>query len=195
VSAPNSRVEIIDTPGAQAASGRSLSRYLLPATLGLLLAGGAIWWQSRSSAPASVTSADAPVPSAPVPGNAVTAPFTLSIDSEPQGASVSEGSIRLGMTPFSLTLSLPEGSSPRVFVVEKDGYQPYVVRQGWARGEVRVMAALSQRPPDAPPSVSSVAVPTPPKVAAERQKARLPAPKKPEPPVVARPPSDIRLER
>jgi hypothetical protein len=120
--------------------------------------------------------------------------FTLSIDSEPQGASVSEGSVRLGMTPFSMSLSLPEGSSPRVFVVEKDGYQPYVVRQGWARGEVRVMAALSQRPPDTAAVVKSATPPATPKATAEHPKARPPAPKKPEA-VVAKPPSDIRLER
>jgi eukaryotic-like serine/threonine-protein kinase len=192
VSSPNSRVEIVSAPGAHSASKRSLSRWLLPGILGLLLASGVVWWQARSSAPPSVTSADTLAPSAPAP--AVAAPFTLSIDSEPQGASVSEGSVRLGMTPFSMTLSLPEGSSPRVFVVEKDGYQPYVVRQGWARGEVRVMAALSQRPSDTAAAVKSVAVPTPPKAAAEHSKPRPVASKRPEAPA-PKPPSDIRLER
>jgi hypothetical protein len=126
------------------------------------------------------------------------APFTLSIDSEPSGASVSEGSVRLGSTPFSLSLSLPEGASPRVFVIEKDGYQPYVVRQGSARGEVRVMAALSARATDAPKVESAPSV-TPPTASVEPLKPHAPGPAKrpaaPAAPATPKPPSDIRLER
>jgi hypothetical protein len=131
------------------------------------------------------------MPSAP----ATAIPFTLSIHSEPPGASVTEGNLRLGTTPFSLTLSLAEDASPRVFVVEKDGYQPYIVRQGPARGEVRVMAALTQRivetpaPSAAPPGLVTPAPRTPPQIRAQR-----PQPLKKTPPP-STPPSDIRLER
>jgi hypothetical protein len=47
---------------------------------------------------------------------------------------------------------MPAQAGPRVFVVEKDGYLPYVVRQGAARGEVRVMAALTPRVEDPKPA-------------------------------------------
>ena len=92
----------------------------------------------------------------------------------------------------SLTLSLPEGSSPRVFVIEKDGYQPYVVRQSSAHGQVRVVAALSLKH-DAQ-AVPSMAPQVPPPAAGKPVKTHAPAPKKPaaSPP---KPPSDIRLER
>src|SRR5207244_3379998 len=117
------------------------SRWLLPVgLLGLLVFGG-FWWRGHKDSTALAPSADTQAPSAPA-ANADSS-FTLSIDSEPAGATVSEGSVPLGTTPFSLTLSLPEGSSPRVFVIEKDGYQPYVVRQSSAHGQVRVVAALS----------------------------------------------------
>jgi len=192
VSSPDSRIEILQPPRAPLAQNRGLGRWLLPAGLLAVLVGGALWLQGRSAAPGPVGSGDAPAPSAPA--TVAPAPFTLDIESEPSGASVSEGSVRLGSTPFSLTLSLAEGQSPRVFVVEKDGYQPYVVRQGSARGAVRVVAALSPRTPE-PPALVSAPVPPPPKATVEPLKARAPAPKRPPAPSAVKPPSDIRLER
>jgi len=196
LSSPDSRVEIVHSPRSALAK-RSAGRWLLPAALALLLVGGGVWLQRRASGSPPLASADAQAPSAPAA--LAVAPFTLNIDSEPPGASVSEGSVRLGTTPFSLTVNLPEGSSPRVFVVEKDGYQPYVVRQGSARGEVRVVAALLQRAPEgpAPSSVASAPSPAP---TVEPLKARVPVarpakPAKPATPATTRPPSDIRLER
>jgi serine/threonine protein kinase len=190
LSGPDSRIEIVTSPRVPAAYRRSLSRWLLPVGLLALLAGGALWLRGRADSRATASSADALVPSAPAPNNDTS--FTLSIDSDPPAATVSEGSVRLGTTPFSLTLSLPEGSSPRVFVVEKDGYQPYVVRQSPAHGQVQVVAVLSQKP-EAKPVPTMDAVPAVP-AAAKPMKTHAPAPKKPAalPP---RPPSDIRLER
>jgi serine/threonine protein kinase len=192
LSSPDSRIEIIHTPRAPRAPSRSLARWLLPAGLVALLLGGAVWLQRRPLAPPTVASSDARAPSAPA--EVAPVPFTLDIESEPAGASVSEGSVRLGATPFSLTLSLPEGGSPRVFVVEKDGYQSYVVRQGSARGAVRIVAALSRLAPDAP-SPSGAPAPLPPKATVEPLKARVPASKRPAAPAAVKPPSDIRLER
>jgi serine/threonine-protein kinase len=192
VSSPDSRIEIVQAPHAARAPGPARSRWLLPAGLVALMLVGVFWMQSRSPAPVTVASGDAPASSAPA---SPPVPFTLEIESEPPGASVSEGSARLGTTPFSLSLALPEGASPRVFVVEKDGYQPYVVRQGSARGAVRVVAALSQRAPEAVAPASSPPPSPPPKATVEPLKARLPAPKKPATPASAKPPSDIRLER
>ena len=192
VSAPDSRIEIVTTPRIPAAHRRALGRFFRSLGLVVLAVGGVIWFRGRPDSAAPTASADAPAPSAPA--LLAAAPLMLSIDSEPPGASVSEGSVRLGTTPFSLTLDLPEGSSPRVFVVEKEGYQPYVVRQAAARGQVRVMAALSQKPSRAAePAVSATAAPEPPP-AIKPVKPRTPAPKH-SAAASSKPPSDIRLER
>jgi eukaryotic-like serine/threonine-protein kinase len=178
-----SRVEVVDGPHA-AETSKSAARWLVPFSLALVLGAGAVWLQGRPGASPVTGSSQASVSSAP----AAPASFTLTIDSEPPGANVTEGSARLGSTPFSLSLSLAESASPRVFVVEKEGYQPYVVRQGAARGEVRVMAALTQRVEEArAPSAAPAAVAPP--VRAQRR----PPAKKAAPPIT--PPSDIRLER
>jgi len=190
LSAPDSRIEIVTTPRLPAAHRRSLSRWLLPLGLVALLAGGALWLRGHADAQTPAPSADGQVPSAPVVN--ADSSFSLSLESDPPGASVSEGSVRLGTTPFSLTLSLPEGSSPRVFVLEKEGYQPYVVRQGAAHGQARVVAVLSQQPEAK--AVPNMPEPTPPAPAAKPVKTHAPAPKKPAAPS-AKPPSDIRLER
>jgi serine/threonine-protein kinase len=187
-----SRVEVVSAPHV-APPSKSAARLLVPFTLALALGAGAFWLQGRPGASPATGSGEAPVASVP----AAMAPFTLTIDSEPPGASVTEGSARLGSTPFSLSLSLAQSASPRVFVVEKEGYQPYVVRQGAARGEVRVMAALTQRAEGAAaPSTApaAVAAPVRPPAVPPPVRAQRPAPaKKPPPPIT--PPSDIRLER
>jgi hypothetical protein len=188
-------VEVVSAPQVTPPS-KSAARLLIPFSLALVLGAGAFWLQGRPGAAPTTGSSEAPVASAP----AAMAPFTLTIDSEPPGASVTEGSTRLGTTPFSLSLSLAESASPRVFVVEKEGYQPYVVRQGAARGEVRVMAALTQRveeaaAPSATPAAKAapVVAPVPPAVPPP-VRAQRPAPAKKTPPPIT-PPSDIRLER
>jgi serine/threonine protein kinase len=180
------RVEVVTTPPPQAGSGRT-PRWLPVLGVAALLGAGALWLSTRpGSAPVPASTA-APAPVLPAPPSS----FTLSIDSEPPGAAVTEGSMRLGTTPFSLSMSLPESASPRVFVVEKEGYQPYVVRQGAARGEVRVMAALTQRTEEpAPAAVINAA----PKAPAAPARPPRPAPKRPATSSAA-PPSDIRLER
>jgi serine/threonine-protein kinase len=177
---------------AAAPAGKSKARLLVPLGLAALLGVGATWLQSRPKPATTVASSEAQPSVAPAAPSA----FTLSIDSEPAGASVTEGSTRLGTTPFSLSLSIPERADPRVFVVEKDGYLPYVVRQGAARGEVRVMAALTQRIEEVPlpvpssvaPAVSVAPRPTLPLSRHPRQPVKKPPP-------VATPPNDIRLER
>jgi serine/threonine-protein kinase len=194
VSSPDSRIEVVAGPPIQPA--RSPLRWVVPAAAGLALVAGLIWLRGRPESAPVASSAELPSVSAPVTNTA--SPFTLSIDSEPAGASVSEGSVRLGTTPFSLTLDLPEGASPRVFVVEKDGYQPYVVRQGAAHGQVRVMAALSPKL-EAPAAAAAAPAPVPvasPKPTPQSNRPHAPAPKRPPAaPAPAKPPSDIRLER
>jgi serine/threonine-protein kinase len=169
---------------------KSKARLLVPLGVAAVLGAGALWLQARPSAVTTVASSEAPPSLAP----AAPSSFTLSIDSEPSGASVTEGSARLGTTPFSLSLSMPEQAGPRVFVVEKDGYLPYVVRQGAARGEVRVMAALTPRMEAKPEPIASAAPaaarlpPTPHSTRQPRQPVKKPPP-------TSTPPSDIRLER
>ena len=190
LASPDSRIEVLHTPRPHDREPRG-ARWLLPLGGVALLLGGGLWLRSHSESAAPATSADTRASSAP--SVTADAPFTLLIDSEPPGATVSEGSVRLGTTPFSLSLSLAEGASPRAFVIEKDGYQPYVVRQGAARGQVRVVAALTAQP--AAPVTSSMTPTAPlPTVRVKAVKTPVPAPRHPLPPA-PKPPSDIRLER
>ena len=96
----------------------------------------------------------------------------------------------LGTTPLSLSSTWRMATS-RVFVVEKDGFQPYVLRQGPAQGAVRVLAALPRLEP--PPATSAV----PPVASAtsapkrSRQGRREGPPSQRPSPAVAKPPGDI----
>lgn len=191
LSAPDSRIEIVQPRDTADVRRSKLRRLALPLALGAVLAGGALWLAATSSGPKAVASADLQSPSAPLPG---AAPFKLLIESDPPGASVSEGSARLGSTPFSLAMNLPEGTPPRVFVLEKEGFEPYVVRQGAAQGEVHVLAPLRRLP--APSSALPSAAPSPPpaQVSAPPRKPQRTPPSKP-PQTTPQPPSDIRLER
>ena len=188
LSSPDSRIDLITQESGvePVAAPPTARRWLLPLGLATLVLGGALWWQLTPRPSAEPASSGQPPPSAPL---APDSRFTLNIDSEPPGATVSEGSVRLGSAPFSLSLDLPEGSSPRVFVVEKEGFQPYVLRQGPAHGEVRVRAALSPLAvPASAPEVSASAAPPPTKPPRATHV-------KPAAPPSAKPPSDIRLER
>lgn len=194
LSAPDSRVEILQTPRAAATPSRSKARWLLPASLAALLLGGTFWWQSHPRV-ATLASADAQTPSAPL--TAGPAPIVLSLDSTPPGATVSEGSVRLGTTPLSL--SVPEGDTPRVFVLEKEGFQPYVLRHAPTRGSAHVVAPLTpvgdSLPRTAPPSSAAVAVPSavPAKPTLLKPRAGTATTKPSATPVPK--PTDIRLER
>ncbi|HKY40959.1 MAG TPA: serine/threonine-protein kinase [Polyangiaceae bacterium] len=180
---PDSRVQVLPP--------RSVTR--ARRWLWILLGGfgvcAAFAWLLSSFNPASSQLPTSPsaAPSALAPAKAAT--FTLSIDSEPLGATVSQNGQLLGSTPLSLTL--PEDSATHVLVLEKDGYEPYVLRQAAARGEVHVRAALAPRPQ---PATEATAKPSaspakPPAPAAKRPPAKHPPPSSPPAP------SDIRLER
>jgi serine/threonine-protein kinase len=187
LASPNSRVEVITTLHPNAKGRRKLAVGVALAALGAAAAVALFWSLRQPAAPAPSTSASAPPPPA-LPAEA--APFTLSIESEPPGAAVMEGQTRIGTTPFSVTLTLPPGSGPRLFVLEKAGYDPYVVQQNAARGEVRVRAVLAARPSAPAPSAEAPSV---------RASKPAPAPKRPpprqEPKTTPKAPSDIRLER
>lgn len=180
---PDSRIQIV-TPSAVTRARRW--RWTLLAGLGVC---GAFAWLllSFSPSPTQPSAGPSAAPSAAAPAQVAT--FTLNIDSEPLGATVTQNGQMLGVTPLSLTL--PQDSSTRVLMLEKDGYEPYVLRQATARGEVHVRAALVARPQpahDAAPAPSlTPAKPTVP--APKRPPAKRPAPSTPPTP------SDIRLER
>ncbi len=186
LSSPDSRVEVreVATRPGRAALAR---RFVLPAAAIALLLGGTLWWQTQPPGALTSASTDARAPSAPL----VTpeAPFVLSLHSEPPGAAVSEGSAQLGTTPLTLDVNLAEGATPRVFVIEKPGYQPYVLRQGAAPGPVRVVATLAPLP-DASPAPSAKATES-----AEPKPRHVVVPPTKPAPSAAKPPSDIRLER
>jgi len=191
LAASGSRVAVIRAPGVGGTKRSKAAIGLALAGAATLLTAGTAWLAQRPVTPVAAVTASAPAPSVPSP--AVSAmPFTLTIDSEPASATVSEGSVRLGTTPFSLALTLPEGASPRVFVLERAGFLPYTVRQGSARGEVRIMAALSPRPSESPPPSVPAAAPSPARVSKTKQSSRVV-----KQPASAAPkaPSDIRLER
>jgi serine/threonine-protein kinase len=187
LSSPDTRVEVITTLRSQAKGRRRLAVGAILAALGAAAAVALFWSLQEPPPPAQSSSASAP-PSPPLP--AEVAPFTLGIESEPPGAAVMEGQTRIGTTPFSVTLTLPPGSGPRLFVLEKAGYEPYVVQQSAARGEVRVRAVLAARSPVPAPSAEAAPV---------RAPKPAPAPKRPPPPqepkTTVKAPSDIRLER
>jgi serine/threonine protein kinase len=186
---PDSRVEVRDlSPGG----GSEGVRGRLPlAALGISLsvALGA-WLWLRPTTPAEAPPVASSAPASP-------STFTLTIVSEPPFASVNEGSVSLGTTPLSLTLSVADGAPPRVLVIEKEGFQPHVLRQGPAHGEVRVMAVLTARATVEPaehPAVAPSAERADAPPLAPRQ-VRPPQPKPAPRPQQATPPSDIRLER
>ncbi len=178
---PDSRIQVV-TPRSVTKARRL--RWILLGGLGVC---AAFAWLLLSLSPATSQPATSPsaAPSAAGPAAAAAATFTLSIDSEPPGATVSQNGQVLGTTPLSLTL--PQDSSTRVLMLEKDDYEPYVLRQAAARGEVRVRAALVARArPATEPSTPPARPPAP---AAKRPPAQRPTPSS------APAPSDIRLER
>ncbi len=188
ISSPDSRVQVLTSPGGRSGSGARVGLWLAVGAAAAALVVAVLWLSRRESPLAPSVSAVTQPSQAP---GVAQAPFTLSIDSEPSGAIVREGDAQLGSTPFSLPISLAEGAAQRVFVLEKAGYEPYVVRQGAARGEVHVRAALSPRPEP------STAVSSPPKLTAAPKPT--PVSKRPPPkqaaPAAPKAPSDIRLER
>jgi hypothetical protein len=82
---------------------------------------------------------------------AVTSPsgaaFTLTIDSAPPGAIVTEGESVVGVTPVKVAIDRAAvASSPRTFVVMKDGFTPSRLVQGPSDDNVRSVVSLAPSP-------------------------------------------------
>jgi eukaryotic-like serine/threonine-protein kinase len=72
--------------------------------------------------------------------------FSLSIDSVPSGANVSEGSILLGKTPLTVFVEQAAVAQvPRHFSIEREGFVPYLFEQGNSTNDVNVVAKLKAK--------------------------------------------------
>ena len=124
-----------------------------------LLGGGVYWARNRGPTTTSTTAATstatgaASEPGAP----AGAAAFTLTIDSAPPGATVSEGDNVLGETPVKVAIDRASVSAaPRTFTVVKEGFAPARVVQGPSYESVRSVVSLSPAVALAPDGSSAV---------------------------------------
>ena len=113
--------------------------------LGALI--GVLAWprDEAPSAPLASTPSAAPhgAALAPKPDQST---FSLSIDSLPSGANVSEGSILLGKTPLTLFVEQAAVAQvPRHFSIEREGFAPYQFEQGNSTSDVNVVAKLKAK--------------------------------------------------
>jgi len=125
--------------------------------------GGAYWARARQ---ASITANTAGSGQAAGAGGAagtatgaatVDAAFTLTIDSAPPGATVSEGENVLGETPLKVAIDRASVSSaPRTFVITKEGFAPQRVTQGPSSESVRSVVSLAPAVALAPDGSSAV---------------------------------------
>lgn len=89
--------------------------------------------------------------------NGAAAAFTLTIDSAPAGATVMEGENVLGETPVKVAIDRASvSSSPRTFVITKDGFAPSHLVQGPSTDNVRSVVSLAAAVPLAPEASSTV---------------------------------------
>ena len=99
----------------------------------------------------------APETSASVAAVAQPAPFTLTIESQPTGATVTEGETSLGDTPLNVAIDRDSvAKGPRIFVVKKEGYAPSQVVQGASTDSVHSVVALAPLAPLAPEGSAAV---------------------------------------
>ena len=126
-----------------------------PLVLGLLVVailgvGAGIYWKTTRphGGDASLTSSSAVgSPGTGAAGNgdpAASAAFTLTIESAPASATVSEGDNLLGETPVKIAIDRASVSTtPRTFVITKDGFVPSRLVQGPSPDSVRSVVSLA----------------------------------------------------
>jgi serine/threonine protein kinase len=140
-----------------------------PLFLGLLVVailgvGAGIYWKTTRphGGDASLTSSSA-VGNGGAGGNGDTtaaAAFTLTIDSAPAGATVSEGDNLLGETPLKIAIDRASvATAPRTFVITKEGFVPSRLVQGPSSDSLRSVV-VSLAPAAVDPASSAKAKPT-----------------------------------
>lgn len=185
---------------AQPAGGsRTVLVVIAAGLVALCIILGAIYLQHAKSTVAQAPPASSSAPAdtaAPPPADPV---FTLTIESQPSGATVTEGETALGDTPLNVTIDRASvAAGPRTFVLRKEGFAPSQVVQGASTDSVHSVVALAPLSPSAPlaPDGSGSVKSRPP--APGRPVAQAPGPAKP--PASAGPGGkdpglDIRLKR
>ena len=124
-----------------------------------LLGGGAYWARARAASTTATTTAGtgAARPGTGTGAPAVDAAFTLTIDSAPPGATVSEGENVLGETPLKVAIDRASVSAaPRTFVITKEGFAPSRLAQGPSYENVRSVVSLAPAVALAPDGSSAV---------------------------------------
>ncbi len=134
--------------------------------LGLLLlgvvGGGAYWARARSSSTTATTATTAGTATSTSTGSGVAATpveaaFTLTIESSPAGATVTEGENVLGVTPLPVAIDRASvAAGPRTFVLTKEGFASSKVVQGPSYESVRSVVSLAPAVPLAPDGSSAV---------------------------------------
>jgi len=183
----------ITQPPAEVAKPSRAPLLIVLALFAVVLLGGGVLWAVKGQKPIAAT--DPPTPpsatsAAPTTGEGPgSAAFTLTIDSAPPGATVSEGENVLGTTPVKVAIDRASvASAPRTFVVLKDGFAPSHVVQGPSSDNVRSVVSLAALAPEAPSAVKS----RPPAIV--KPGAQATAAPKPTPSATG-PGLDIRLKR
>lgn len=135
--------------------------YLLAAALVIGLGAVAYWLSaSRTTKPAPVAEALPKSHSTPPPP-ALPKQARVAFESNPSGAEVFEGDLRLGETPFEASMPLDESQGPRRFVFRKAGHLDEAVAQAIDGDRVKIMASLREEPPPAPEPAAVEAAPEP----------------------------------
>lgn len=152
------------TPHPMAASARpiaepSRSKVPLFVVLALLVTAGVGAGAYVKLKPQPVVTITAPTTTTPETAATSTpssAAFTLTIESVPPGATVSEGENTLGETPLKIAVDRASVSSaPRTFVVMKTGFAPSHVVQGPSSDSVTSMVSLAPLAAEAASAVKS----------------------------------------
>jgi len=106
------------------------------------------WPRSERAGTPVVSASSAAVHLATTAPKPVASTFSLSIDSVPSGANVSEGSILVGRTPLTVFVERAAvAEAPRRFSIERDGFVPYQLEQGSSTDDVSVLAKLKAKAP------------------------------------------------
>ena len=140
---------------ARAPSGRI---FLVALGVAAVCGAALVTWQltrGRGEAAGSVAQ-EPPASTSPAPMPVAKASFVLTIESTPAAAEVTEGDHVLGTTPITLPVAHASvAGAHRLFVVKREGYLPFTLRQTDSDENVRIVATLQ---PDPPPLATTASV-------------------------------------